>query len=247
MKRKIISILLLTVMLVFVGCNKTQTNTDIETPLEQRRPADKTTTRNSDAAFVGNTTSAEISASRTNAEDDRQPTENGELGTATTEDKTMKAPNTIYNSEPAEAVPSKQAAISAAVDLPRQPENSKQSESAITEIPQEKQLPAEQQKQSAESHTQEKMFVSSDEKQPFDIDRWIVYAQKYALSIGLRLESSAVECWDNPITAGPHSIYLERDIQGMLNRYARDEDITDVWIWSESIGNGEFNIFIGYA
>ena len=81
----------------------------------------------------------------------------------------------------------------------------------------------------------------------FDIGYWISYAQSYAQSIGLRLESSAVDCWDNPITAGAHSIYLERDLQGMLNRYARDEDITDVWIWAESIGNGEYNIYIGYA
>ena len=81
----------------------------------------------------------------------------------------------------------------------------------------------------------------------FDIGYWISYAQSYAQSVGLRLESSAVDCWDNPITAGAHSIYLERDLQGMLNRYARDEDITDVWIWAESIGNGEYNIYIGYA
>ena len=81
----------------------------------------------------------------------------------------------------------------------------------------------------------------------FNINDWIAYAQSYATSVGLRLESSAVDCWDNPITAGAHSQYLERDIQGMLNRYARDEDITDVWIWSESIGNGQYNIYIGYA
>lgn len=81
----------------------------------------------------------------------------------------------------------------------------------------------------------------------FDIGYWVSYAQSYAQSVGLRLESSAVDCWDNPITAGAHSIYLERDLQGMLNRYARDEDITDVWIWAESIGNGEYNIYIGYA
>lgn len=81
----------------------------------------------------------------------------------------------------------------------------------------------------------------------FNINDWIAYAQSYAASVGLRLESSAVDCWDNPITAGAHSQYLERDIQGMLNRYARDEDITDVWIWSEPIGNGQYNIYIGYA
>ena len=81
----------------------------------------------------------------------------------------------------------------------------------------------------------------------FNINDWIAYAQSYATSVGLRLESSAVDCWDNPITAGAHSQYLERDIQGMLNRYARDEDITDVWIWAQSRSDGSYDLYIGYA
>lgn len=58
----------------------------------------------------------------------------------------------------------------------------------------------------------------------FDIQTWIDYAKAYAESVGLRLESSAVDCWDNPISAGAHCSYLKRDIQSRLNRYARDED-----------------------
>ena len=81
----------------------------------------------------------------------------------------------------------------------------------------------------------------------FNIQTWIDYAKIYAVSIGLRLESSAVDCWDNPITAGPHSLYLERDIQSRLNRYARDEDITDVWIWAEERSDGSYDLYIGYA
>ena len=81
----------------------------------------------------------------------------------------------------------------------------------------------------------------------FNINDWIAYAQSYATSVGLRLESSAVECWDNPITAGAHSLYLERDIQSRLNRYAKDEDITDVWIWAQSRSDGSYDLYIGYA
>lgn len=81
----------------------------------------------------------------------------------------------------------------------------------------------------------------------FSIDYWIAYAQSYAGSVGLRLESSAADCWDNPITAGAHSLYLERDIQSRLNRYAKDEDITDVWIWAESRSDGSYDLYIGYA
>lgn len=80
-----------------------------------------------------------------------------------------------------------------------------------------------------------------------DITYWVSYAKSCASSLGLTLNSSAVDCWDNPITATSKSTCLERDISNRLSRYAADEDITDVWIWSESIGNGSYNIYIGYA
>ena len=63
---------------------------------------------------------------------------------------------------------------------------------------------------------------------PFDIDHWIAYARSYAESKGPVLSDTVVYCWDNPIRAGTHCICLDRDIQSRLNRYARDEEITDV-------------------
>ncbi len=81
----------------------------------------------------------------------------------------------------------------------------------------------------------------------FNIQTWIDHAKTYAVSVGLRLESSAVDCWDNPITASAHSLYLERDIESRLNRYSRDEDITDVWIWAEERSDGSYDLYIGYA
>ncbi|MDO4563953.1 MAG: hypothetical protein Q4C12_09030, partial [Clostridia bacterium] len=84
-------------------------------------------------------------------------------------------------------------------------------------------------------------------EQPFDIGYWISFAQGYAESIGLRLESSATACWDNPIPAGAHCIYIERDIKSRLNFYAKNEDITDVWIWYESTSSNTFEIYVGYA
>ena len=81
----------------------------------------------------------------------------------------------------------------------------------------------------------------------FDINYWISYAQGVAVSKGLTLESSAVDCWDNPITANPDCIYLERDINSRMRRYAKDEDITDVWIWYECIGTNSYLIYVGYA
>ena len=91
---------------------------------------------------------------------------------------------------------------------------------------------------------------SVEETQPepeFEISYWITFAKSYAQSIGLNLDAAAVDCWDNPITAGAHCIYLERDIKNRLNRYNADEDITDVWIWVVDLGNGSYDLYIGYA
>lgn len=81
----------------------------------------------------------------------------------------------------------------------------------------------------------------------FDIGYWISYAKGVAAEKGLDLDPSAVDCWDNPITANTDCIYLERDITARLSRYAGDEDITAVWIWYESIGTNKYLIYIGYA
>lgn len=90
--------------------------------------------------------------------------------------------------------------------------------------------------------------ITEPEPEPaFDIDYWISYAKSTAVSLGLTLENSATECWDNPITAKPTCIYLERDISSRLNRYAKDEEITAAWIWYECIGTSSYLIYIGYA
>ena len=81
----------------------------------------------------------------------------------------------------------------------------------------------------------------------FDIDCWISYAKSTAVSLGLTLDGSATDCWDNPISAEQGCIYLERDINSRLKRYAEDESITDICIWYECIGTGSYLIYIGYA
>lgn len=81
----------------------------------------------------------------------------------------------------------------------------------------------------------------------FDIDYWVSYAYSLAAGKGLNLNPSATDCWDNPITANADCIYLERDLNNRLDRYAGDEGITDVWIWYEDLGEGRYLIYIGYA
>lgn len=88
----------------------------------------------------------------------------------------------------------------------------------------------------------------SPETEPaFDIEYWISYAKSTAVSLGLTLDSSATDCWDNPISAEQGCIYLERDINSRLKRYAEDKSITDVWIWYECVGTDKYLIYIGYA
>ena len=106
----------------------------------------------------------------------------------------------------------------------------------------------------AESPKEEPSVPAITEPEPtpkpeptFDIDCWISYAKSTAVSLGLTLDSSATDCWDNPISAEQGCIYLERDISSRLKRYAADESITDVWIWYECVGTGSYLIYIGYA
>lgn len=106
----------------------------------------------------------------------------------------------------------------------------------------------------AESPKEEPSVPAITEPEPtpkpeptFDIDCWISYAKSTAVSLGLTLDSSATDCWDNPITAKPTCIYLERDINSRLNRYAKDGEITAVWIWYECVGTSSYLIYIGYA
>lgn len=81
----------------------------------------------------------------------------------------------------------------------------------------------------------------------FDINYWTGFAQNYAQIIGLVLESSAVDCWDNPIPAGHHCKNIEQNITDRLNRYKNLEGFTDVWIWSVETGADTYDIYIGYA
>ena len=103
-------------------------------------------------------------------------------------------------------------------------------------------------KETEEPEPEELVVTPTEETEPaFDISYWISFGQSVAQEKGLQLESSAVDCWDNPITANPDCIYLERDITSRLSRYAADEDITDVWIWYDSTGENSYLIYIGYA
>ena len=89
--------------------------------------------------------------------------------------------------------------------------------------------------------------VTEPPKAEFDINYWISFARSYALQIGLEIDETAVDCWDNPTTANADCIYLERNLTHRLDRYNRDDDITAVNIWAERLGNENYLIYIAYA
>lgn len=84
-------------------------------------------------------------------------------------------------------------------------------------------------------------------KETFDVDYWIAYAKQYATSIGLELDVTAVDCWDNPIAANPKCTTIEENIRSRLNRYKNVEEFTAVWIWAEKVSDNGYEIYIGYA
>ena len=46
----------------------------------------------------------------------------------------------------------------------------------------------------------------------------------------ISLDSTATECWDNPISANPNRSGIKSDIESRLNRYKNSEGFTAVWI-----------------
>lgn len=121
-----------------------------------------------------------------------------------------------------------------------------------TEPPKEPELPVNPETEPSEEPTpppaEEKPKEPEQPSEPaFDVNYWVDYAKGYAQSLGLTLSGWAVECWDNPISAAAHCTNIAEDIQGYLNRYAKSGEVTDVWIWAESLGNNQYQIYIGYA
>ena len=84
-------------------------------------------------------------------------------------------------------------------------------------------------------------------KETFDVSPYVSYAKEYAVSIGLSLDITATECWDNPISANPNRSGIKSDIESRLNRYKNSEGFTAVWIWTEKLSDTDYNIYIGYC
>ena len=97
------------------------------------------------------------------------------------------------------------------------------------------------------TNTASEITTAVEQIEGFDISYWISYAQNYAQSIGLTLDETATECWDNPISANASNKNISSDIESRLNRYKNVDGFTSVWIWAEKIADTQYELYIGYA
>ena len=97
------------------------------------------------------------------------------------------------------------------------------------------------------TNTVSEVTTAVEQSEEFDISYWISYAQNYSQSIGLTLDETATECWDNPIFANANNKNMDADIESRLNRYKNIEGFISVWIWSEKLSDTQYELYIGYA
>lgn len=84
------------------------------------------------------------------------------------------------------------------------------------------------------------------EEKVFGMDYWLGYAKDYAVGIGLRLDENAADSWDTPIRCSSKTEdVLAAYIRDDLTYYKNEEGCTAVWIWTEQVGDGQYELFIG--
>lgn len=97
------------------------------------------------------------------------------------------------------------------------------------------------------TNTVSEVTTAVEQIEEFDISYLISYAQNYALVIGLTLDETATECWDNPISANVNNKNIGINIESRLNRYRNVDGFTSVWIWAEKLSDTQYEFYIGYA
>lgn len=151
--------------------------------------------------------------------------------------------------------------VSATMETPKSNDTEKENKPETTEKPIESTKPKENTPSKSESKVEKEPEPEAKPEPPketevqepetpketFDVDYWIAYAKQYATSIGLELDVTAVDCWDNPIAANPKCTTIEENIRSRLNRYKNVEEFTAVWVWAEKVSDNGYEIYIGYA
>lgn len=98
------------------------------------------------------------------------------------------------------------------------------------------------------SSTENKTISTTENKKVIDIAYYETYAKSYAKQIGLSYDSSATDCWDNPIIVSTtNGSYVKRDIRGYLNSYKNVEGFESICVWSKKRTDGKYDLYIGYS
>lgn len=189
------------------------------------------------------------SVSNTETSDETDTTVESEPEKATETAITTSEPDSETNEPETAPIESKKPVETEKTDIPAAPKT--ETETAKTVEPSK----AEETKSIESPMVTEEPDVTEPEmsdlpKQPsptFNIDYWVKYAEDYAKNIGLKIDSSAADCWDAPISANSGSAYLERDIKNRLDRYLRDKSVTQVLIWAKPDGESSYLLYIGYS
>ena len=226
MKNRLIPCVLACLMIFLVGCNGNTAKEAAQeiTKTETSFPAGNTETDSQEETAEEPESTTVQEETPITAEESQSTAESQTVTTVQTkpaEDKTAETPVT----EKPKAEPPKQTTTQAEPE--KQPEQPKEQTTA-------EQKPAEPK-------------PTEPPKQTFDVSPYVSYAKEYAVSIGLSLDITATECWDNPISANPNRSDIKSDIESRLNRYKNSEGFTAVWIWTEKLSDTEYNIYIGYC
>ncbi len=174
------------------------------------------------------------SVSNTETSDETDTTVESEPEKATETAKTSFEPTSESNEPETAPTESKKPVEADKTDIPAAPkaETKKTAESSEAEETKSSKPPAVTEQPKEPGLTEPKAPDLPEPPAPtFNIDYWVKYAEDY----------------DAPISANSGSLYLERDIKNRLDRYLRDESISQVLIWAEPDGESSYLLYIGYS
>lgn len=232
MKNRLIPCVLACLMIFLVGCtgNTAKEAAQEITKTETSFPAGNTETQSQEETAEEPENPAVEETAPITAEESQSTAESQTVATVQTKPAEEKSADNPVTEKPKAETPQQTPTVPE--KQPEQPKEQTTAEQKPVEKPTEK--PAEPK-------------PTEPPKQTFDVSPYVSYAQEYAVSIGLSLDSTATECWDNPISANPNRSGIKADIESRLNRYKNSEGFTAVWIWTEKLSDTEYSIYIGYC
>ena len=225
MKKRLTAYMLACLMILLVGCssNTVKEAANNETNTETSFPAGNTETQSQEETSTEQESAVIQEKTPNTTDESRKVDESKAITNVQSKSAEEKSP------EKPKAEPSKQANTPTASE--KHTEQSKEPTSGT-------QKPTEKPKEPKSTEPP---------KQTFDVSEYVSYAKSYAQSIGLELDSTATECWDNPITANSRRTGIKDDIKSRLNRYKNVEGFTAVWVWAEKVSDTEYELYIGYC